>query len=238
MLCTYYLGGLTKMKKELPYSLQKKDMVVISDKNLLDLFDWRDQNTDLVRNFTPILTDVVIKAGGVYVNIKKVENKAFNYDFTVYAMGQRSITIHWNSVTQKGNADVSEVFPYPDKKRQDEYSQSVISLYCSLMAYMEHYKEYVEAKEVRSISTNKKKGKKHNKKVTYIRKKVYTVPGATELKQKGADTESTRAYTKPTEPFKVHGHYRTYKNGNRVWVKPYVKNKKDNKDPEPTVYKL
>jgi hypothetical protein len=97
-------------------------------------------------------------------------------------------------------------------KRDDV--QSVITVYISLMALIVFH-DPAPVPGVKSTPGKKSKGKqrKTTKGKTYI------------LKRRGADpivtTPGTRA--KPAGAFGVRGHYRRYKDGRTVWIKPYTK---------------
>lgn len=91
----------------------------------------------------------------------------------------------------------------------------------SLMLFAAYYSEEVQRTKVverKSIGgKNRKSGKRSNKRMLTVRR--YTI-GEEILSELPAPK---RKYEKHTESFGVRGHYRTYKNGKVVWVRPYTK---------------
>lgn len=98
--------------------------------------------------------------------------------------------------------------------------------YHSLMCFAVHYENVVEISEQRRNSISKTKARK------IARKSGREIPlYSTVYKLFDNDAIDTaiasepRHYTKPTEAVSVKGHYRTYKNGKRVWVNSFTKYK-------------
>jgi DNA-dependent RNA polymerase auxiliary subunit epsilon len=92
------------------------------------------------------------------------------------------------------------------------------------MLFAAYYREEVERTRVVERTAKPRKNgsarKGGNRRMLTVRK--YTVGGEmlNELPQ------PKRKYEKHTESFGVRGHYRTYKSGKTVWVRPYVKGEK------------
>ena len=217
----------------LPIALQRKDSIVIPTNKVQDLFEWRNANKDLVHKFTPYLEDVVIKVGGLSIHVEKSPDLTMSYRFTVYNTEEKLLVQDWNRHTMIGNISYNKVPKdiIENDEMAKDYAQSVISSYCTLMAYMGRDKEIVTKKEItqKKVKDRKKKGGK-GKKVTYIRNTVYTVTGDFKM-----EPETKRTYTPSKEPFKVTGHWRHYKSGKIVWVDGYTKGKGT---PEPKVYQV
>lgn len=99
----------------------------------------------------------------------------------------------------------------------------------SLMAFASYYREEVErTKVVERKSVGRRNGKRSGggKRMLTIRK--YTV--SEDLLSELPEVErGKRKYEKHTESWGVRGHYRTYRNGKTVWVRPYVKGQRENK---------
>jgi hypothetical protein len=225
---------------ELPINLQRKDSIIVPVNKIHDLFEWRSNNQEIVRNFTPILEDVVVNVGGVYIHVEVSEDPEMSYKFTTYAGNEKQLIQHWNRYTMKGYAEHNKL-PDTIAKSKDtfhDYVESTISVYCSLMAYMEHYREVVTKQDVTTKKTKDRKKKGGNKKkVTYLKRTVYTVSGEIQTgREANTSDREKRAYTIPSEPFKVHGHWRHYRNGKSVWIEGYTKNKQAGKEAEPKVY--
>ena len=215
-----------------PSNLQRKDLIIVDTDKLTDLFQWRDNNKDIVRNFTPILKDIVIQVGGLNIHVEESDDPEMSFKYTVYSQVEKVLVQHWNKHTTIGYTALNRL-PKDVQSDFHDYVESVISIYSTLMAYMEHYKETVDKKQVTSKQTKKaKKGKSKSKRVRSLHRTVYTLSGhITTDKEK-------RAYTSPSEPFKVRGHWRNYKSGKKVWIAEYPKNIKEGQEPEPSVYKF
>lgn len=227
---------------ELPSKLQKKDVIVIPYDKITSVFEWRNNNQDIVRKFTPILEDLVIKVANIAIHVEVSTRPYFSYQFTVYDRTVKVLFQHWNRHTMEGDIEFNRLPQdiLKDDEAVKDYAQSVISLYCTLMAYMEHHREVVTQQDVRTQRPqDPKKKKKKKKQVTYLRKTIYTFSGTIKTDPEANTLEKgKRGYTAPTEPFKVHGHWRHYKSGKKVWVSGYVKNKQEGKEPDPKVYQV
>lgn len=226
----------------LPLPLQKKDSIIVPMDKVEPLFQWRNNNVELVYSFTPFTEDVVIRVANIFIHVEKSPDPEFSYRFTVYNKEIKLLVQDWNKYSMIGNVNYNRLptdIVKGDEAAKD-YAQSVISLYCTLMAYAEHYKEVITKKEisVRKTKDRKKRGGK-GKKVTYLRNVVYTVSGDVKTdKETLTISEDKRGYTYPSEPFKVRGHWRHYKNGNSVWIESYTKNEQEGKEPDPKIYKI
>ena len=98
--------------------------------------------------------------------------------------------------------------------------------YHSLMCFAAHYENVVEVSEKRRNSISKTKAKKIARKSgreISLYSTVYKLSDSEAIDK--AIASAPRHYTKPTEAVSVKGHYRTCKNGKRVWVKPFTKYK-------------
>ena len=88
----------------------------------------------------------------------------------------------------------------------------------ALMLFAAYYREEVERTRVverKNLGTKKRSsGKRSNRRMLTVRK--YTI-GSEIL------SELPRKYERHTESWGVRGHYRTYKSGKTVWVRPFVK---------------
>lgn len=91
----------------------------------------------------------------------------------------------------------------------------------ALMLFAAYYSEEVQrTKVVERKSVGRKNGSKNrksNRRMLTVRKYTVSEELLSEL------PAPKRKYEKHTESFGVRGHYRTYKNGKTVWVRPYTK---------------
>lgn len=102
-----------------------------------------------------------------------------------------------------------------------EVLPKTVAKFWGLMLYSVYYREEVERTKVvtRTAGKPRKNGKRSNKRMLTVRK--YTV--SEELLSELPVDQPKRKYEKHTESFGVRGHYRTYKSGKTVWVRPFVK---------------
>lgn len=103
-----------------------------------------------------------------------------------------------------------------DKQLREQAIHTVLTCF-SIFQYINHKPATIIAE--RASRTVKKRGKhKQGGKTKII--KVNTVKYTFDLTK-----EDKREYTRKTEAWPVRGHYRHYKNGKKVWIKPTVKGK-------------
>lgn len=103
-----------------------------------------------------------------------------------------------------------------------ERQQNKILRFFLLMFYMTETKR-VEVTEHTSVTHKKakkpSKGKKAKTQVVRIKNTVY-VPVFEPQDKRNVDT---RPFTRHIESWRVRGHWRTYKNGKKIWIKPQVR---------------
>lgn len=188
------------------------DKVELSVADIEALLKWRDQHQPEVRSHPAPLKAVEIVMPHNGYCIKGIRD------------GQH-LRLHlrqWN--TQLGNC---EFIRRPDgmwastknrmKVGKDDL-QSVLTVYCSVMALMAygHREEpdQEEPREIRQKSPHQKRQmKKQGKRTTYI---LRSVNGALSAVPRGS-------HASPRGIFTVRGHYRHYKSGKVVWVPEYKK---------------
>lgn len=104
---------------------------------------------------------------------------------------------------------------------QHEVLPKTVAKFWGLMLYSVYYREEVERTKVveRRSAGRKSRGKRSNRRMLTVRK--YTV--SEELLSELPVDQPKRKYEKHTESFGVRGHYRTYRSGKTVWVRPYTK---------------
>lgn len=109
---------------------------------------------------------------------------------------------------------------------------SVPMCFKAVMAAMIYHKDDIMPKTVRTKSERKAHGKAKKKRSSKpTTKRIYVLTDIEAKEDNGSDAEK-RAYTKPDTEVHVRGHWRTYKNGKRVWIEPFDKYKgKKKKDP-------
>lgn len=103
---------------------------------------------------------------------------------------------------------------------QNNILVKTVGKFRALMLFASYYREEVERTKVVERRSNPKKRssrKGSNRRMLTVRKYTVSEELLSELPQ------PKRKYEKHTESFGVRGHYRRYKSGKTVWVRPYTK---------------
>jgi hypothetical protein len=184
------------------------DKIILSSTDVETLLKWRDNNIDLVRQAPAPFKAILLDFPETKIQVKAI-NDAGRITFYISVNGTRlgKITgLHLPGAFFKIYKDTTGL------KRDDV--QSVITVYISLMALIVFH-DPAPLSGVKSTpgTKNKKKQRSKTKGKTYILKRRGNNPIVT--------TPGTRA--KPSGTFGVRGHYRRYKDGRTVWIKPYTK---------------
>lgn len=114
-----------------------------------------------------------------------------------------------------------------------------------VMNYLAHFNAQPEERwvERREQHTKRKKaGKKKGggNRVVHISKRVIRIGELPKSNTKDEqDTQEKRLQERHVEAWSVRGHYRTYKDGRKVWIKPQVRRAKGyHGEPDPKTYKI
>ena len=196
------------------------DKIILSSTDIETLLKWRDNNIDLVRQSPSPFKAILLDFPETKIQVKAI-NDAGRITFYISVNGARlgKITgLHLPGAFFKIYKDTTGL-------KHDDV-QSIITVYASLMALIVFHEPTPAPGTKNTPGTkNKRKTRKNTKGKTYI------------LKRRGADPivsiPGTRA--KPAGAFGVRGHYRRYKDGRTVWIKPYKKGTGKEKD---KTYKL
>lgn len=209
--------------------IDKLDKILMSKEDLDNLFKWRDNHKEYVRNFKSTLKEGVIKIGDFHE--QSFHDMGDHYLYVVYNKGKKIHEVEWDKATKIGRTK----FTLLEGVDEFEYNQDIISLHASLMAYMEYYsdkKEYVEIETVQETVVKERKYKKKYKRTPVkIERKVYKVNI-----NKEATVRDKRRYERVMSKWTVRGHWRHLKTGKKVWVRPHVKG--SGKEINPKDYKL
>ena len=136
--------------------------------------------------------------------------------------------VEWRSNLEIGGIEELRVAAEGEKKAQmsmllmmDNTVAKCVRKFRALMLFAAYYHEEVQRTRVverKNLGTkNRKNGKRSNRRMLTVRK--YTVGGE-------MLNELPRKYERHTDSWGVRGHYRTYKSGKTVWVRPYTKGEK------------
>ena len=175
------------------------DKIILSSADIETLLKWRDNNIDLVRQSPAPFKGIILDFPESKKTIKAINDARLG----------KITGLHLPGAFFKIYKDTTGLKP--------DDVQSIITVYASLMALIVFHEPTpapgAKRETLQPGKTIKGKQRQKAKGKTYI------------LKRSGADPivsiPGTRA--KPSGAFGVRGHYRRYKDGRTVWIKPYKK---------------
>ncbi len=143
--------------------------------------------------------------------------------------------VEWRSNLETGDIPELRIAAEGMKKAEmaiilarDNTVAKCVGKFRSLMLFAAYYREEVErTKVVSRVAKPRKSGsprKGGGKRMLTVRKYTVSEEMLSEL------PAPKRKYEKHTDSFGVRGHYRTYKNGRVVWVRPYVKGEQSKRE--------
>ena len=199
------------------------DRIILLNKDVETLLKWRDNNADLVRRNPAPFKGIILEFPETHINIKAY-NDAGKIAFYIRINGSSAGKITGRQLP----GGLLQVKKNTTKLNSDDI-QSIITVYASLMALIVYHKPEAAAaaKEARQERPKKAKNsqERHKNSVTYLLKYGSNGP---RIQQRGQ-------HSSPAGVFTVRGHYRHYKDGRSVWIKPYKKGTGDQKN---KTYKL
>ena len=187
------------------------DRIILSSGDIETLLQWRDNNRDTVRRNAAPFRGIILEFPEAGINIKAIRDGE-KLTFHVWIQGNKAGKISGQQLPGglfKEQKDTT--------KLQKEDKQSIITVYASLMALIVYHEpEPTAAREPRQEREKKaKKTKQRAQKsgVTYLFRSSSSGP---QVIRRGG-------HARPAGAFTVRGHYRHYKDGRAVWIKPYKK---------------
>ena len=190
------------------------DKIELSREDITALLDWRDQHKELVRSLP--------------APKKAIEIVFKHNDFRIKGIREGdSLRLHLSNGFDSLGKAVFDISPKKElihrsgkMKVTQESFQSVLTVYCSLMALMTYgrQKPMDEPVERKPPTNNRKRrtkrqNKHSGKRVTYI---LLRDNGVLVAAPKGS-------HASPKGTFTVRGHYRHYASGKVVWIAEYKK---------------
>jgi hypothetical protein len=219
------MKGELQMKINDLSNLDNLDRIKITHDDMKRLFEWKENNKDLVRNFRRVLESGLIQIDDIHHEVFFDDGEQVLYNIFIKKDNRldKVHTLLWNKKTKMGYTYFSRLDL--NETELNNYNNDIITLHTSLMAYMEHFsndKQYINStkeyyRAIANDSSSQKASKKRNK--VKLSRKVYSVNVANSERIK-------RKYTRRTEGWTVRGFWRTYKSGKRVWIEPYQKGNK------------
>ena len=198
------------------------DKIILTTKDVETLLQWRDQNIELVRRNAAPFKGIILDFPETKINIKAIRDGA-RITFYISIQGQRAgkisgLQLHGGFFKAEKNTT----------KLTPDDIQSIITVYSSLMAlivYHDPVPAAPDAKQPGKKAASKARKRRNKSGLTYILKSGTS----------GPRVSRPGGHASPAGVFSVRGHFRQYKDGRRVWIKPYKKGtgKEKNK-----IYKL
>ncbi len=187
------------------------DKIKLTKEDVDKLFAWRDEHKDLVRIAPPALNAIEIQFGKLSW---KAIAKGDMVTFHVYDDGKKM-----------GKLEFERMFLFMSLKKNksklpSDVVQSLLTAYCSLMAYMTYAHENVDRVPRKDKHSSVGIVRKPSISYTYI------------LHHKSENKPAGGHHRSPQGIFSVRGHFRQYKSGKRVWIEPYQKGTGNKKDKE------
>lgn len=188
------------------------DKIILSSKDVETLLQWRDNNADLVRRNAAPFKAIMLEFPDTNISIKAY-NDAGKIAFYLQVNGNKAGKI----TGQQLPGGFLKVKKNTTKLTGDDV-QSIITVYASLMALIVYHDPEPAAAAGRQQrqerpETAKKRQERRKNSITYLLKHSSSGP---RIHPRGH-------HSSPAGVFTVRGHYRHYKNGRAVWIKPYKK---------------
>ena len=187
------------------------DRIILSSKDVETLLKWRDQNRDLVRRNAAPFKGILLEFPETSIIIKAY-NDAGKIAFYLQVNGAQAGKI---TGRQLPGGLFQEKKNTTNLKKDDV--QSIITVYASLMALIVYHEPAPaaarETRQERPKTARKARQQPRKNEITYIFRCSASGP---RILERGH-------HASPAGVFTVRGHYRHYKDGRAVWVKPYTK---------------
>jgi hypothetical protein len=194
--------------------------IEISREDCKRLLGWRDSHKEQVRSYVPAFDSSVIVVSNdeekLHIIIRAEENdRLFTVLFRVSVGGDLLLKFLWHRISQKVDVFLSKL---PDREKEENI-QSTVSVYASIMAYMN------EKRPVEYVSFNKGilSKEKYAKKARSQNSESIVVKNSSPIRKNINNQPSKRSYTKPNKAVNVRGFVRHYKNGKVVYIKPFTR---------------
>lgn len=200
------------------------DKVILSSQDIEWLLEWRDEHRDEVRMMPAPLkaVEIICKDTGWHIKgFRDGLDLKLHINHGGKPLGSSKFKIGASGM----------LLPIASKDRmqlEPSDKQSVLTVYCSLMALMTFgnigvAQELPDTKQRTGHQNKAQKGTAKRKKkptTTYILRKT----------PKGLQAISRGSHASPGFEFTVRGHYRHYKSGKVVWVSEFTKGNGKKKD--------
>jgi hypothetical protein len=205
-------------------------IVVRTNADMQRVIDWADRLTGVPVKLAFPEAEIAFEEEDILLRFRDEGDSVVWFEAE---MAGRKV-VEWRSNLETGDIEDLRIAAEGEKKvgmaillARDNTVAKCVGKFRSLMLFAAYYREEVMASRVVSrVAKPRKNGspRKGGKRMLTVRR--YTI-GSEML------SELPRKYERHTESWGVRGHYRNYKNGKTVWVRPYVKgelNKRNDKE--------
>lgn len=196
-------------------------IIVRTNADMTRVIEWADRLTGVpVR---PVFPEAEIEFQEEEIVLRFRDEGESVVWFEAEMVGRK--VVEWRSNLETGGIEELRIAAEGERKAgmaillaRDNTVAKCVRKFRALMLFAAYYREEVERTRVVSRiekpGKNRKNGKRSNRRMLTVRK--YTIDSETV-------NELPRKYERHTESWGVRGHYRTYKSGKTVWVRPYTK---------------
>jgi hypothetical protein len=201
------------------------DRIILKGKDVETLLEWRDSNADLVRRNPAPFKGIILEFPETKINIKAY-NDAGKIAFYLQINGHKAGKITGRQLP----GGLLQVKKNTTKLKSDDV-QSIITVYASLMAFI----VYNEPEPAAAAARQERRQERPKKQKSGAQRVKKSVTYLFNHSSSGPQIQQRGQHASPAGVFTVRGHYRHYKNGRAVWIKPY---KKGTGSKENKTYKL
>lgn len=208
------------------------DRIELSIDELFKLFGWRDKNKALVNEYKQVIPEGIVDVkGGMTIYFKFINEvmtvyEAYTQGQTVCKLKTERLGGQYRVLESWLNQEMVTAFKLVDPTFNEmDLIADTCTTISTVMTYLEHFKSEVIIKEqpISMSNTQRRKAIWHNNqnnatKFIKLQRIVYRIPDG--ARHTNPDKLSRQ---KHTDSWGVRGHQRHLRNGEVVWVKPYIK---------------
>lgn len=216
------------------------DRIIVHEQEVKDLFKWKDNNKQLVRQYRPWLLEGVIELtytknpSSNYIYFKHEEHDKDRVKYQFHIGKNKIAEFLYDRTTWKIEDEWFEGTYLLHIKQTNgtikAMIEDVLGMHSSLMAFVDNYESEVVIKQEEIKRSNKGRSKRknrYNNVTNLIRTKKYIIPkDVTEIVNK-SNKDNKREYERHVDTWTKRGHERKYKDkdGNIkkvIWIEPTV----------------
>lgn len=218
------------------------NIIKLTLKQVNDILSWRDKNKDLVRRYLPYLTEGSIQIDdNNRIDFTVAFEEPIQFTTIYYSNNIIVFSLTWSADELKGFwlLEKENYVNYALLQGQNEYTyeelrQNILTVYASVNAYFFHYRQDLSIVEQKEVKRHTVKGKNntYKYKIEKSLNRIHTIVGKIHH-NKIPENRQWRV-----DCWGVVGHIRHYKNGNEVYIKPYLKGKNRLNGDNNKIYKI